>query len=70
MHTHVRDGPQNCLLRLPTGTTGTGTGTGTGAGAGTGTEYHSRWDAFDTYEGVRRHLDSLRPGGGVEEWLT
>ena len=32
-------------------------------------DYHSRWDAFDTYEGVRRHLDSLRPGGGVEEWL-
>ena len=32
-------------------------------------DYHSRWDAFDTYEGVRRHLDSLRAGGGVEEWL-
>ena len=26
-------------------------------------DYHSRWDAFDTYKGVRRHLDSLRPGG-------
>ena len=31
-------------------------------------DYHSRsaaGDAFDTYEGVRRLLDSLRPGGGA-----